>query len=314
MFKEHYWGIYFCDKAVMGMGIKRIGKKKWHIYDEFQLKLPSSIIINGQIKEEKKLKELLQPLLPHQKLPQLKVNLAFDTNQLNNRLVAMPLLDQWQLAEAVKWEMLPFLTGEKEDNHIAHVRLQQLTNNTLQEQVYMAATPKILIADYLQLIKKLKLIPWRIETIWIQLFRLWHQLKRNFQYLANCSRWCLFFADSSGKAYIVTNSSEQGFAVRQIVIGSDYTLAEEELSHVFNYLENKYAIMLEKIVLLGEESNGYQQLLDRLGKQLILINWDTFFHGNQSHIEVLDNIGNKASMDGFIPWGLILGEIADGTD
>jgi Tfp pilus assembly PilM family ATPase len=316
MLEKSLVGIYLSDEAITGVCVKKDKKQgKWRYKMEFHHPLSPGLVTNGQIARPEELPATIKPILSQYKLAGTRVNFLADTSSVINRLVTMPIISDCELKEAVYWEIKPFLTYDIEEIFFDYVVLQQNKEEQLQ-QVYIAALAKKQAIDYVHFLKEVGLTPWRIESKWMVLFRLWGLMEdETWKNNQQDGLTCLFLV-AKGTGQFVVRDSQQGFAVRQVLFQDQAEVEKiiQEYSQISFYLQGKYQKKLKEIKVIGNIDHFFLNHLANEGIEVTVIERSALLN----HSLVMRETGEHLSRfekeylaDLAFAFGLVLGEVSN---
>lgn len=267
-------GLYISDSNITGVYVEKDRKGLIWVKDAFNYHLAAKGMPDQERAIDKQhLTRELKAILKEKGLTGKKTTFAINSGHLINRLVNMPILTKAELKEAACWEIKPFLALGIEQMTFDYAVLQEIKDENNREiyQVYIAAMPKSMVTHNIKLVRESGLVPWRLESVWIVLFRLWQLLKiengredANDNYLP-----CLFFCDHN-KGHIIVNDLFQGFTVRQTIRQKQEqdNIIIDEFNHIKLYLQEKYQKNINRVVVIGDSVKRYHTALTNLGEEM----------------------------------------------
>jgi Tfp pilus assembly PilM family ATPase len=310
-------GVYLTDRAITGTLVEKEKKLgRWRYKGHFHHPLPPDLVVNGQIARREELQAIVRPILNRHKLAGKRVNFLADTAAIINRLVTMPIISRHgQLKEAVYWEIKPFLPYDPAEIYFDYTVLQRNNKDRLQ-QVYIAALAKKQAIEYVHFLQGVGLTPWRIESKWMVLFRLW-QLMNDEK--GNNSRHeglaCLLLAAKDAGQFIVRDA-QQGFAVRQVLFrgGMEAEKFILEFNQISYYLQGKYQQKLIEVKVIGQIASQFLDHLANEGIAATVVN-PASFHSAAPFISAMEADQTKFHEDSLadlaLAFGLVLGEVSN---
>ncbi|MDW7673695.1 MAG: pilus assembly protein PilM [Bacillota bacterium] len=267
MLKNKIACLFIQDNLIAGITYTATNKRLWAIDNFFHINIPEGYIDNGQLIKPVHVAKLLTPLVIRYKLKGVKASIAISSNQVINRIIAIPKMTEAELKEAIFWEIKPFLSQAHSSMSVDYTLLHQFQAEEKGNQVYIAAAPKEIVMDYIELLKKIKLTPWRVGTNWIVLLGLAARphliTKTNAEYM--------LFVDLSGNCFLIAKDAISGFTVRHFKLVNEEKLLAEELQYIINQLDKKYSSNSEKIHYIGEPSEILTKQLAALNKQVVIL-------------------------------------------
>jgi|GEM_PF-6011748 len=316
MLEKSLVGIYLSDEAITGVFVEKDKKQgKWRYKMDFHHPLPPGLIINGQTASLEELEATVKPLVNQHKLAGKRVIFLADAVSVINRLVTMPIISNHELREAVYWEIKPFWTLGMEELFFDYVVLQQDKGGQTQ-QVYIAALAKKQAIDFVHFLKGVGLIPWRIESKWMVLLRLWGLMAdESWRKDEKVGLTCLFLA-AKGSGQFVVNDSQQGFVVRQVLFQNQVEVEKliQEYSQISFYLQGKYQKKLTRIKIIGNIDQLFLNHLANEGIEATVIDGSSLL--NHSLLEwekgeYITKLDKESSANLAFAFGLILGEVSN---
>lgn len=130
----------------------------------FQKSLPSGMVEQGEIKKEPELIELIKETLKERKIKSKRVIASFPDSKVFIRVVQIPQMSEEELKEAIQWETEQHLPLSIDQVYLDY---QILLENPAVEKgqigVLICASPKESVDSFINLFKKIGLIPFVLE-------------------------------------------------------------------------------------------------------------------------------------------------------
>ena len=158
-------GLDISDLSMKYMSFDRIKKNKIAIGTYGKLDFPEGIIVNGEIKDEKKLTEILHDWYEKEKkkLPSPFVVLSLPEEKSFIRAVQIPRIKREDVANAIRWEIENQIPLPLEDVTYDYEIIESLQSDQDHFDVIITAFPRDILNAYIRVIKDAGLQPYAVE-------------------------------------------------------------------------------------------------------------------------------------------------------
>jgi len=229
------WGLYITDRHLRFIEVGG-DPKKWKISCVGKINLAPGTVENGLIKNGELLKNALERLRNEAfpapiKSPYVIVNLAEEHSF--SRIIQLPPLAKNEFDEAIKWEVESNIPLPVEKVYISWQLLPKKDTAEKKESVFLAATPKNIIDNLLEILRSAKLIPVAIESESTALIRSLAQTQ-SFPppeiplMVVNLKEYCSHIIVFSSRVVILSTTSENSSQKFDAAIENAFRIKQED--------------------------------------------------------------------------------------
>ena len=289
LFQKSALGLDLSDLSLKVVQLKKTGKKL-ALAGFLRKPLPAGIIVNGEIKKEEELIQILKAALLEVKGEPIKIREVvcnLPEEKVFIRLVQLPKMKEKEIESAIKWEIEAHIPLPIEEVYLDWQIIKPLKNHLDHSDILIAATPKVLAESYLSVLKKAGLKPLALEPESVAVIRSLIKGKsmRPTIIIDLGTTGTNFVIFSAGAIRFTSHISVSGQSFNQAIMAS-LGVNEEKAR------ELKIKIGLDKLIEAKADSNeiseergrvyrALEPLLDDLAKQIQ--DYIDFYHDHASH-------------------------------
>lgn len=248
---KHYLTLLFTDQALVAAKLNAKGDRLQNLAE---FPLPTGLIIDGEITQEKKLAQFLKETKAKIALKDRLVVVGLSEARASTHSLTLPVVEPQEIDSAVRFEADSFLPFPYKDEYLDWMLIEKTSQN--KARILVSAVPKRIINSYTQCLASASWQPIAFETTSLSLLRLLPAEGKR-----------IGFAAEVGKTVVVLILGLKGnIEACSVIKKDDDLIATIKKMNEFYFAPEKDGQTPQKIYLCGANVN--QDLLNNIKQNL----------------------------------------------